>query len=330
MNEFDLIAKLAHHAHAAPSDLVCGIGDDCAVIRDGARDLLITTDAYVECVHFTHAYIDDQTLGKRLFHATASDIAAMGGIPRFLVICLGIARDFGPERCDTLYHGLCTAAEEQGAALIGGDTVSSPHALTCALTMLGEVDAGKAILRGGARAGDVLYVTGTLGDAALGLACLARNLDDAAALPFIERYRLPTARLAAGQWLRMTGMVTSMIDVSDGLLADIGHLADASKTGYELLIDRVPRRGDFEQVAARLSCIPQDLILGGGDDYELAFTVACARTDAFEHALKEELLPFDHAITRIGTILEDAAHRIARFDNGSVYTGTRTGYVHHV
>ncbi len=330
MNEFDLIAELARHVHCAPADLACGIGDDCAVVRNGARDLLITTDAYVEDVHFTHAYIDDRTLGKRLFQTTASDIAAMGGIPRFLVVCLGIARGFGPERCNALYHGLCTAAEEQGVALIGGDTVSSPHALTCALTMLGEVDAGSALLRGGAHAGDALYVTGTLGDAALGLACLAHHCDDADVLPFIERYRLPTARLATGQWLRRTGMVTSMIDVSDGLMADVGHLADASKTGYELLITQIPHQRNFETVAARLNRAPHDLMLGGGDDYELAFTVARSRIEEFEHARTEGMLPFDHAITRIGTMSEDAAHRVALFDDGSAYTGTNAGYVHHV
>ncbi len=327
MNEFELIEMLTRQAAATSHDLALGVGDDCAIIRCGERDLLITTDALIEGIHFKLSYFDPHTLGQRMLNVNVSDIAAMGGTPRFFTTCMGLPPGFGIARCKELYDGLYAAAKPLGMELIGGDTSASEQ-LMVTIAIIGETERAGAVRRAGARPGDPLFLTGRVGEAALGLACLDRDVVIPQAAPFIERYRLPQPRIAVGQALRRSGLVTSMIDISDGLLADVGHLASSSKTGYEILVEIIPRHEDFELVAAQLGLDPWQALLAGGDDYELAFTVDQNRLDAFEESLAKGAAESRPTITKIGMMVEDKECRRALHRDGTIVSVNSHGYDH--
>lgn len=327
MNEFELINLLTEGAPQTARDLVAGIGDDCAVIDAGDRHWLVTTDALVEGVHFSLAFSNAYDLGRRVLGVNISDIAAMGGRPRFFTVALGVPSGMGSDRLRKLYDGIDATASEHGTLLIGGDTVASDR-LTASITVIGEIDKGRAIMRSGAKSGDALYVTGHLGMAALGLACLKGGSAADVALPFIERYRAPFPRVAEGQRLAGSGFVTAMIDISDGLMADVDHLAQASQTGYEIQVDKLPQADGMEDVARLIKADPLQLMLSGGDDYELAFTVAHKHEKEFERWISEGKLGTDVALTRVGRMIADIQRRIAlRSDDTSVEIAVR-GYDH--
>lgn len=328
MNEFELIDLLTRNFTNQAHDLKMGVGDDCAIIESPERDWLISSDTFLEDVHFKLHHADEAQIGARAFNASISDIAAMGGAPRFFTVCLGIAKGFKFDRCKALYEGIRRAADAAGAILIGGDTVANPAGLMMTITTIGEIRSGKAILRSNAAPGDAIYVTGAVGEAALGLACLENGSCQDLFAPFIMRYLEPRPRLAAGQWLAETELITSMIDISDGLLADIGHLADSSGTGYEIHLSDLPQRDDFDMVSSALKLNGPTLILAGGDDYELAFTVKADKVDRFDQLLGEGKLPFDHPMTRIGRMIEDADRRLVLDRSGNPISLTRMGYDH--
>lgn len=309
MNEFELIKMLTQDAPRSINDLIQGVDDDCAVINAKDKRWLITADTLLEGVHFKLSYTDLRSLGKRILNVNLSDIAAMGGEPRFYIACIAIPHGFDSHRCFELYRGMSDAAESHRAILIGGDTVYSPAHLTMTITVIGEMVDAEPIFRSGAKPGDVIYVTGTLGDGTLGLKCLEKGLFSEETLYFIERYRVPEARIPTGRWLAGTGMVTSMIDISDGLMADLGHLADLSKTGYELDMSNIPFHQGLKSVCSKLGEYAEQIILAGGDDYELVFTVSGHRAKEFEDLLRSSHKPFNHPITKIGTMVADTKKR---------------------
>jgi thiamine-monophosphate kinase len=327
MNEFELIEMLTKPASRTSRDLALGVGDDCAIIPCGDRDLLITTDALIEDIHFKLFYFEPLELGQRMLNVNASDIAAMGGTPRFFTACVGLPPGFGTARCRELYDGLYAAAKPFGMELIGGDTTSSDE-LMVTIAIIGEIARDRAIRRSGAQPGDPLFLTGSVGEAALGLACLERGVAVDRTAPFVERYRLPQPRVAAGQALMRSGLVTSMIDVSDGLLADVGHLASSSKTGYEILVENLPQREEFAPMAAKLGLNAWETMLAGGDDYELAFTVDRARIDQFEKFMAKEASLLGHAITRIGAMTGNAKKRVAVRHDGTAVPVRSAGFDH--
>jgi len=327
MNEFQLIDLLTKEAPRTSRNLVAGVGDDCAVIEAGDRNWLVTTDALVEGVHFSLAFSSAYDLGRRIIGVNISDIAAMGGRPRFFTVALGVPSQTDEDLLRKLYEGILAAAKEHGALLIGGDTVATDK-LTASVTVLGEADKGKAIMRSGAKPGDSLYVTGYLGRAALGLACLKRGVITDETQPFIDWYRAPQPRVPEGQKLAETGFVTSMIDVSDGLMADVDHLAQASETGYEINSSDLPQMQGMEDVASLVKASPLELMLGGGDDYELAFTVAKDRQKDFEKWYSDKKLGYDIPLTKVGKMTEDPAHRVALAHDGSTIDVAKRGYDH--
>jgi len=328
MNEFEFIDRITHDTPRSAGNLVLGVGDDCAIIEQGSKHQLITADSLIEEIHFKLAYLTPHDLGRRALNINFSDIAAMGGMPRYYIVCIALPAHFDIEHGMEIFNGMAEAAKAYNAILIGGDTVTSPSSLTLSITALGEIDAGKAILRSGCGHGDALYVTGTLGDSALGLECLRQGIHHSDSEMFIERYRNPSPRIAAGEWLAHTGMVTAMIDISDGLLADVSHLADSSKTGYEILIDSLPRSAGFNALSRKIDIHADEFALAGGDDYELAFTVARDGVQAFEKQLHAGNVPFEHAITRIGTITADMHDRRVLDAQGDEITIKRYGYEH--
>ena len=262
MDEFELIRRFFSR-DGASRDVVVGVGDDGALLRPTpGHDQVHVIDTLVEGVHFP-ANIGAADIGFRVVAVNLSDMAAMGAMPRWMTLALTLW-DKDEEWVARFADGLYSAAAAYDVALVGGDTTQG-DAVVATVHMTGEVEEGGALLRSGARVGDAVYVTGTVGDAAAGLALLQADVADD---ELAQRFLRPDARVAEGRTLR--GRASAAIDISDGLVADLGKLAAASCVGAEIDIDRLPLsaamlgrydRGSAEQFA-----------LTGGDDYELCFT----------------------------------------------------------
>lgn len=327
MGEFELIAELTRGLPASGTDLFTGVGDDCAVISAGdGRDWLVTTDALVEKVHFCREWCDLKTLGRKALAVNFSDIAAMGGTPRFYTVTLGLPSDFGSRHALELYGGMKEYAGRTGAAMIGGDTVSCPHGVFISITAIGEIKHGRAILRSTAEADDVVYVTGALGHAALGLRCLKKKRTDGIFKCYVDRILDPVARIEMGRWLEKTGLVNSMIDVSDGLLSDIGHIADASGVGFEIEAEDMPLDAEFCRACGEFGQDPLELALTGGEDYELLFTVGAPREVEFQKLI--EGAGFDTPVAKVGTLCGDSGKRAVMGEDGEQLRFDRKGYDH--
>lgn len=292
MQEFEFIRKCTGSLPSQAEGLSCGIGDDCAVIKGGmGRDWLISTDGYSEGIHFCNAWMSPIDIGRRCLVGAVSDIAAMGGRPRYVTISISIPPTIPEKDAAEIMEGITSAATSYQMVVIGGDTTATLHDLQVVLTVIGDIRHGAALYRRGAKSGDVVYVTGTLGGAAVGLDALKRNLGTTTA-----RFIHPEARVNSGHWLADTGCVTSMIDISDGLVQDLGHVAQSSGVGITLNADAIPRWHDGDKIVdLQTACT-------SGEEYELVFTV-----DGFRDATFQRLLPaaqgqLGHLITRIGVV----------------------------
>ena len=262
-----------------------GIGDDCALLRPNAGlELAVTADMLVEGRHFLPG-ADPRALGHKALAVNLSDLAAMGAAPRFALLCLALpSADEG--WLAGFSAGLFALADRHGVELVGGDTTRSP-VRTIAITAIGEVPAGVALFRGGARPGDDVWVSGELGGASL---ALARPGNAAAAL----RLHTPEPRVELGERLR--GLAHAAIDVSDGLASDLGHILERSQVGALVNYAELPRPAALRQLGDPQ--LEQDCVLSGGDDYELLFTAAAERRGELASLAAELSLP----LTRVGTI----------------------------
>jgi thiamine-monophosphate kinase len=281
MNELALLKRIA--ARAPGQGLVRGIGDDCAIYRPrGGEDLLFTTDMMIEDVHFRRATHPAEAVGWKTLARGLSDIAAMGGAPRFCLVSLAVAAWADDRWIDRFYGGFLRLARRTGVALAGGD-LSHAERVACDIVVCGSVARGKALRRDGARAGDHIYVSGRLGGSALGLAT-----GQGAAW---KRHVRPEPRIVLGRFLREKLRATACMDLSDGLSLDLHRLALASGVAAELS-GPIPifRGATLEQA------------LDGGEDYELLFTVR-PRTEV---PRSFEGLP----LTRIGTVRKGRPGRV--------------------
>ena len=261
MDEFELIRRFFSR-DAAASEVVVGVGDDGALLRPTpGKDQVQVIDTLVEGVHFP-ANIAADDVGYRVVAVNLSDIAAMGATPLWMTLALTLW-DKNEQWVESFAAGLYTAAAAHDVALVGGDTTQG-DAVVATVHITGEVESGAALLRSGARAGDTVYVTGTVGDAAAGLALLQSDVADT---ELTRRFLRPEARIKEGRALR--GRAHAAIDISDGLVADLGKLATASGVGVEIDIDRLPLSGAILRRYDRDSA--EHLALTGGDDYELCF-----------------------------------------------------------
>ncbi|WP_321392022.1 thiamine-phosphate kinase [Emcibacter sp.] len=307
--EFDLIENyFAPLASKGPPAF--GLQDDAAVFHPPTgQDLVFTKDALVASVHFLENDAPELVARKAL-RVNLSDLASMGAEPVGYLLALALPRHFDAEHREEwvsrFASGLAEDQKQYSLSLFGGDTVSTPGPLTITLTAIGSVEKGRALHRFGAKVGDHIFVSGSLGDAALGLAILQgvlqeENLDVRKFL--VERYHLPRPRLALGR--RLTGLATAAMDISDGLMADLGHLCDASGVGAHIFDFNLPVSGAAGKVLERLPGY-KNRIWGGGDDYELLFTVPEQHL-AVVDALSVEL---GLALTEIGQIVEDRHVRL--------------------
>jgi len=323
--EFDLIELIRTRCSVARADVRLGIGDDAALLLPPAgHELAVSTDTLVAGVHFPLG-TSARDLGWKALAVNLSDLAAMGATPAWALLSLTLpesAREF----VDGFAQGFAELAAQHGVALVGGDTTRGP--LAVGVTVHGFVPPGRALRRDGARAGDLVFVTGTLGDAAAGLRCLDRADERAAALfnapsdtreALIGRLNRPTPRIAAGAALRE--LASACIDVSDGLLADLGHVAARSGVGIELDADSLPAS------SALLALFERDerllLQAAGGDDYELAFCVPPTRAGD----VQRDLARIGGGATRIGRVVE--GERVRVFDrDGAELVFERGGWNH--
>jgi thiamine-monophosphate kinase len=293
LGEFGLIDLIRRRAaHRSPGTIL-GIGDDAAVLAvPEGRRLLVTTDMLLEGVHFQRRWGHARELGRKALAVNVSDIAAMGGHPLYALLGLGIPPD-GPtlDELEALFLGMEEEATTYGVTLVGGDTCGSQSGLVLAVTLMGAAPSGPVPLRSGARPGDGLWVTGMLGGSAAGLAALELGFgpggqwpadlhrpawlgaeEDAAIRSAMSAHLTPTPRLGAGQAL--VGSATAMIDVSDGVASDVGHLCTESGVAARILASQIPIHPGALVMGRMTGRDPLDLALRGGEDYELLFTTA--------------------------------------------------------
>lgn len=248
-----------------------GMGDDCAVLRIGsALDCLVTTDFSLEGIHFRRDWHPPESVGHRCLARGLSDIAAMGGKPVAAFLSLALPRSLPKAWADVFFRGLLRIAEQHRVTLAGGDTAASPKGVLADIVVLGTVPHGQAILRSGARPGDRIFVSGTLGGSAAAFTKLqARGRSKTDERRF-ARHFYPEPRIALGRLLRERGIVTAMIDTSDGLSTDLTHICEESGAGAEIEAGHIPRA----RVGSPPRDVDLDLALHGGEDYELLFTVS--------------------------------------------------------
>jgi len=320
--EFERIARiLAPLARDFPG--AYGLTDDAAVITTEPRcDLVVTTDTIVAGVHYTGDEAPS-AVARKLLRVNLSDLAAMGATPLAYTLNLALPSDIDDAWLEDFADGLRRDQHEFGIDLAGGDSVSTPGAVTLTLTAFGRVRRGRALLRSGARPGDIVHVSGTIGDAAFGL-LVAKDalggLDEADRSALVRRYRLPEPRIALGAGL--VGLASAAIDVSDGLVADLGHIAETSQCGAVVEAARVPRSG----AARRVLQDRADLLeagLAGGDDYELLITAPAAAGADIASLADELSIP----VTAIGRIVEEPGIRIYDADGRRLSLRSR-GWAH--
>jgi thiamine-monophosphate kinase len=306
LGEFGLISRFQSRLKYSSPQVIQGIGDDCAVLSlDNGNYQVLTTDALVETVHFNLETHTPEQLGWKTLAVNISDIAAMGGQPKFAVISLGIPNSIPVDFLDRFYKGLNQASQKYKVALVGGDTVASPKHLFINLALLGETLKKKVFTRSGARPGDKIFVTGTLGDSALGLKVLKSPKrkwkgSEAYKKKCVQRHLKPEPRVEAALWLAQSKYkVTSMIDISDGLTQDLGHILKAGKVGAELWESEIP----ISKLLTKYSLINRlpalQLALNGGEDYELLFTLAPEDVNNLDI---ESITKVDQPVTQIGVI----------------------------
>lgn len=272
IGEFGLIGRLKAFEGKG---LEAGIGEDAAVLNFGQIDLLFTTDLMVEGVHFLKGLTPARAIGHRLLAANLSDLAACGAEPLIYTVLLVVHPEERWEYVKEIYQGMKALGEQFGASLAGGD-ISRGEQLLLGLALLGKVPRGRWVPRSGARVGDAIFVSGSLGESALGLRQLKRGMREG---PFVRRHLFPEPRLDLGRGLSERGLVHAMIDISDGFLQDLGHILEASGVGAEIHLDRLPLEGDYLEECHRMGLDPLELALLGGEDYELIFTAPEGRAE---------------------------------------------------
>jgi len=324
LSEFSIIERLAQRASGARPDVCLGIGDDGAVVKvPQGMELVVSMDTIVEGVHFPSA-LEPRSIGHKALAVNLSDMAAMGAEPAWATMGLTLPES-EPQWIEEFADGFFSLAERYSVALIGGDVTRGPLSVT--VQMHGLVPVGMALQRSGAKVGDQIFVTGTLGDAGMGL-WLAGNesaplSDDGCQV--MERLHRPEPRVWTGAALR--GIASACIDISDGLLADLGHLLNASWVGATIFVDQLPRSDAYinllEYLPADGGNDPYTIPLTAGDDYELCFTVPAAAHARLAKALEGAGVP----CTVIGEIQAEKGVRCVKKD-GEPYQPRGAGYQH--
>lgn len=309
MREDELIDKiegaLRVSSHAS-RQIRLGIGDDAALFRPRPRhELVLTCDWFLEHTHFLRDKHPPDSVGWKCLARALSDLAAMGGVPRCFLLSLAPPASHAGRWLDEFLGGLRRASRRFGCVLAGGDTTQRKEILIN-ITVVGEVQTGRALLRSGARPGDLVYVSGHLGEADLGLQILRRSRRLASPnTSLLKKHLYPEPRLALGQWLAKKRLASAMMDLSDGLSSDLPRLCAASGVGARLQTEKIPLIRNLD-TPGKLGLNPLDLALHGGDDYELLFTVPKHKANSVPRAFQGiKLTPIGRITQKPGLIACD-------------------------
>jgi thiamine-monophosphate kinase len=306
LSEDGLVAAIRTVLSGETSGVIVGLGDDAAVVEPGTGSSVLTTDLLVDGVHFERGSTSARDLGAKAIAVNVSDIAAMGASPRYALASLALPSDIDAAWVVELYGGMRAACDEYALALVGGD-LSRAERLVISVVILGEVSRGRAITREGARAGEAIVVTGSLGAAAAGLALsrapapvLLAALSAGWARELLDALARPAARVGEGVTLAQCG-ATAMMDLSDGLAKDLSRLCIASGVGARVRLADMPIPEAVRAAAAALAVDPLDFAISGGEDYELLATIAPTEVDGARERLRDR---FGLALTQVGDIVE--------------------------
>ncbi|MFX4301126.1 thiamine-phosphate kinase [Alicyclobacillus tolerans] len=324
-DEFERICRLMEQLPPCGEDVRVGVGDDAAILQLPIdNDVVVSTDTMVEGVHFRQDTLSWADVGYKCVAASVSDIAAMGATPTSVLLSLALPASLSMDEMLNIYQGVADACHEYGVSVIGGDLVQSSQSMLTS-TVLGKIDKKQALLRSGAKPGDVLFVTGHLGASAAGLKLLLtsygmRDALDAAYV--ISRHRRPTARVLAGQTFLRYG-VNSCNDISDGLASELNEIAKASQVRLRVEIEKIPLHHATRNVARQLGESALDYALSGGEDYELVATAPPVVYARLLPLLEAVRLP----ITAIGRV-ESGDGVVGEWPDGKLDVILATGYHH--
>lgn len=321
LGEFELIDHIRKRAVNGPG-VLRGIGDDAAVLSlPEGHHLLTSTDLLIEDVHFRHDWTDYEALGHKAVAVNLSDIAAMGGTPRYLYLGLACPGKTDLVDINTFLKGVLAEAAQHKVVLVGGDTCCSPGPWIISVTIEGSAPAHQAIGREGAQPGDLIMVSGTLGDSALALHLLQNGKEPEAALS--ARHHRPKAQVELGRLLGERRLAKAMIDISDGLASDLEHILQASQVNGIIVEEQIPLSEEFHRHIDKEPDLRM-LALNGGEDYELLFIVAPEKATAVSALCVEMALP----ITPIGVIREGSGELSLQDKAGEVRPILVSGYDH--
>jgi len=312
--EREIIARI-RQAVGGAGDLLVGIGDDCAVYRTAPdRVSLVTTDTMVAGIHFDLMWHPPAELGRKAATVNISDIAAMGGQPRFALLSLALTPDLGEQWLAEFMAGFLAVLSEHGVVLIGGDTVQGRHESVFSVTVLGEMAEAEVLTRKGARVGDVVLVSGLLGEAAAGLALCRLGLGhDPGWQPLVGAHLNPFPQVELGRVLAASGLVHAMQDLSDGLATDLAHICTESGVGAVVAAEKVPLSSLLRKAAETCGQSPLEWALAGGEDYQLLLTAGEEQLAPLCALVRKETGRELHPVGRIvegrGVFLEEAGQR---------------------
>ncbi|SFB38052.1 thiamine-phosphate kinase [Lentibacillus halodurans] len=321
MNEFAFIDAIKQHAYKQPS-VMKGIGDDAAVFRQPSQDIITAVDTFVEDVHFSRSTMTPFQIGYRSLAANISDLSAMGASPAFYLVSVVIPQSWRDEELIRLYKGMAELAMAYHMDLIGGDTVSG-KALSLSITVIGYVNRDKARYRSTAKSGDIVFVTGTLGDSAAGFHMLNNPNDYKDQAYYYRRHRMPTMRNDFASGLELLPRIT-LNDISDGIASEANEIAEASNVSLTIYEEKIPVSENFYQFSKEQQ---YKWKLYGGEDFELLGTVPKDGWDSLKEVADRTSTP----VTEIGVVTEDRnqGHHVALVDrNHTKKQLEKKGYTH--
>ena len=329
IGEFGVLARISAMLHGQGAGVIEGIGDDVAVLDVcGPQYLLATGDIQVEGVHFNREAISPYQLGRRVAAINVSDIAAMGGEPRWALVSLAMPGSIEVEYVEELYRGMREQAGLAGASIVGGNLSRMNSIILVDFTLLGAVAPELLTLRSTARAGDAILLTGRPGESRAGLELIRRPdlvVSPSTRQKLIERHLCPQPRLAEGQLLARSGQVSSMIDVSDGVIGDLIHICKSSGKGAEIDAAGLPVSSEVFEAAGAAGADPLEWALSGGEDYELLFTTSADSVAGLKKMLLDET---GTSCAHIGKITAQTGAVFVRLADGKLIVPSVTGWDH--
>lgn len=326
IGEFGFIERFSPEFKSLLTKNVFGIGDDCAILpMNDTEDLLVTTDMLIEDIHFLREKITPWQLGYKSVAVNLSDLAAMGATPIGTFLSIAIPPGVDVEYLDELMKGYHAISDRYQTPLLGGDTTKSVKHLAINVCAIGKCPKGQAKLRSGAQAGDVVCVTGSLGDSAGGLQVLLNQLESNEDTDYLlKKHHQPEPRIEPGQALVNLNGVHSMMDISDGIASDLKHILKASRKAARVDLNKLPTSPQLKRVSQEQNWQLEELAVGGGEDYELLFTLEANQLEPLQRLFQEQ---FGQTVFPIG-VIEEGEPEIHWLKDGKEAQFGKTGFNH--